>query len=275
MSDCKTRPLGGTESSWARAVPGGTGVTVIALLISHPPQISVLQTALRTLQTHHPILRSKLITDAPAPFFSIPDSPLLQIGTVDLPTTSALLAPASSNVSPLHRLLEHELNLNTPWADHAPAEPPDVFFATLYEIPDSKVVFALRLHTSVCDRTAAVALMRELMVLMREREKGADWGADEAGLPVEEMIPKGKGDKPFWARGLDLAGYSLNSFRQAQLDFEDVSPSRRSEVVRLEMSEEETSRLLAVRLMGGPFFFVADYYCMRWLYSSWHGFLNS
>ncbi|KAL5985741.1 hypothetical protein ACLOJK_027728 [Asimina triloba] len=45
-------------------------VTVIALLISHPPQISVLQTALRTLQTHHLIHRSKLITDATAPFFS-------------------------------------------------------------------------------------------------------------------------------------------------------------------------------------------------------------
>ncbi|XP_058087612.1 uncharacterized protein LOC131234696 [Magnolia sinica] len=252
MTDSTTRRLGGTEWSWAQAVPGGTGITVVAILLSKPPNLPHLQNALHKLQNHHPILRSKFISTPPS--YSILPSPFLQIQTVDIPTTSSLLqTPQSSDpfpISPLHRLLEHELNIN-PWAHdiNGPIES-DLVFATLYALPDSNLVFALRLHTSICDRTTAVALMKELLVLMKEGEGGAERefeksGEDEVGLPVEELIPKGKADKPIWTRGLDLVGYSLNSLRLAHLGFEDVASSRRSEVVRLQMDENETSRFLA------------------------------
>ncbi|CAN6807057.1 unnamed protein product, partial [Brassica oleracea var. botrytis] len=39
------------------------------------------------------------------------------------------------------------------------------------------------------------------------------------GKAIEEMIPSGKGDKPFWARGIDVLGYSLNAFWFSNLSF--------------------------------------------------------
>ena len=35
----------------------------------------------------------------------------------------------------------------------------------------------------------------------------------EVSLGIEDYIPSGKGNKPFWARGIDMLGYSLNSSR--------------------------------------------------------------
>lgn len=73
--------------------------------------------------------------------------------------------------------------------------------------------------------------------------------AKEAGLgkAIEEMIPSGKGDKPFWARGIDVLGYSLNAFRFSNLSFVDAEESnRRSQVVRMKLERDQTLKLVAV-----------------------------
>ena len=62
MVEPKSRTVGNTERSWCQAVRGGTGIAVLALLTSKPPDIPKLQTSLRTLQTSHPILSSRLQT---------------------------------------------------------------------------------------------------------------------------------------------------------------------------------------------------------------------
>eukprot|EP00268_Persea_americana_P033677 TRINITY_DN3331_c0_g3_i1.p1 TRINITY_DN3331_c0_g3~~TRINITY_DN3331_c0_g3_i1.p1 ORF type:complete len:454 (-),score=98.88 TRINITY_DN3331_c0_g3_i1:313-1674(-) len=249
MSEPKARPLGATELSWCRAVPGGTGITVLSLLLSRRPDPSLLQNALRKLQLHHPILRSTLSSSS----ISISSSPSMRLQSLD-PPSNLLQTPLP--FSSFHLLLEHELNQN-PWSQFEEEEEEDdddaqfdVFFATLYSLPDSKHVLSLRLHTSICDRTAAVALSRELLGLMREGVGGEKWvsgdvGGEEMFLPIEEMVPKGKGDKPFWSRGVDLMGYSLNSMRISNLGFGDVGVERASEVVRMQMSREETDRILA------------------------------
>eukprot|EP00268_Persea_americana_P036019 TRINITY_DN3550_c0_g2_i1.p1 TRINITY_DN3550_c0_g2~~TRINITY_DN3550_c0_g2_i1.p1 ORF type:complete len:448 (+),score=88.94 TRINITY_DN3550_c0_g2_i1:108-1451(+) len=243
MSEPRARPLGGTEYSWCRAVPGGTGITVLALLLSQPPNLPSLQNALHILQNSHPILRSKLQNPTtPSPSFSTPTSPSLQIQTSNL---NFLQTPLQ--ISPFHHILERELNQN-PWSESQEPQDQDssdVFFATLYSLPDSKWVLALRLHTSVCDRSSVVGLSRELLGLMGGGEGGVKREEEEVGLAIEELVPKGKGDKPFWARGVDLLGYSLNSLRISSLGFQDAGSSRVSEVVRLQMSREETDRLLA------------------------------
>lgn len=64
---------------------------------------------------------------------------------------------------------------------------------------------------------------------------------------IEDLIPSGKGDKPFWARGIDVLGYSLNAFRFANLKFVDADDSnRRSQVVRLKLEKDQTLKLVAV-----------------------------
>ena len=110
-----------------------------------------------------------------------------------------------------------------------------------------------RLHTSACDRAAAVALLRELLELMgggranmEEIGKGNEEKGVELSLGIEDLIPSGKANKPFWVRGVDMLGYSLNSFRLANLNFVDANSARRSQVVRLQMNPDETDRLVAV-----------------------------
>lgn len=113
-------------------------------------------------------------------------------------------------------------------------------------------MLTLRLHTGACDRTSAVTLLREFM-----RETTADEGhveeeeEEEVGLgkAIEEMVPSGKGDKPFWARGIDVLGYSLNAVRFSNLSFVDAEDSnRRSQVVRMKLESDQTLKLVAVSL---------------------------
>ncbi|KAL3623422.1 hypothetical protein CASFOL_032238 [Castilleja foliolosa] len=249
----RSRPVGATELSWCKAVPGGTGVTVLVLLLSKPPDTQFIQNALRKLQISHPILNSKLHFDPPSNSFSYitPPSPHIQIQPLDLQSTSQILHSSFPNehtsISPLHLILEHELNNNSTWRDPDPSSDTDLFFASCYTLEDSKWVLALRLHTSVCDRTSAVALLNEMLRMVDEQggvelEIGKEI---EVNLGIEEYVPSGQGNKPFWARGVDMLGYSLNSFRLANLEFKDTVSPRMSRVARLQMSEEETARVLS------------------------------
>ncbi|KAL5545815.1 hypothetical protein UlMin_005502 [Ulmus minor] len=248
----KTRPAGGTEFSWCSAVPTGTGITVLALLISKPPNISNLQNAVRRLQASHPILNSNLHFDSAANAFSFltPSYPRVEMQPFDLQSTAQIIRSGNSDVSPFHLVLEHELNRNS-WSNpsHPSYADADVLFASLYDLSETEWALVLRLHTSACDRTAAVALLKGLL---REIGGGEGGGVDlglgeseEVSLGIEELIPSGKANKPFWARGVDLLGYSLNSFRLANLEFKDSSSTRHSQVVRLRISTEETERLVS------------------------------
>lgn len=110
----------------------------------------------------------------------------------------------------------------------------------------------IKVHTGVCDRTAAVALLKELTGLMKSSNGGGDLGESggikerEVSLGVEEYIPSGKMSKPFWSRGVDMLGYSLNSFRLSNLEFVDPDSRRSSRVVRLMLDSDHTSKLLEV-----------------------------
>lgn len=249
----KSRAVGATELSWCRAVPGGTGITVLALLFSKPPDVPFLQSALRKLQSTHPILNSKLRFDPHSNSFSYvtPQSPHLQIRPFDPQSTAAILRSHSPEsgpaIPPLHLLLEHELNSNS-WQNPDPSSDADLFFASLYTLQANMWVLALRLHTSACDRAAAAALLSELVAVMEEKEgiQGESAKEMKVSLGIEDCIPDGQGSKPFWARGVDMLGYSLNSFRLANLSFKDTESPRLSRVVRLRMNADDTGRILAV-----------------------------
>ncbi|KAI4300498.1 hypothetical protein L6164_033869 [Bauhinia variegata] len=256
MPDSTSRPVGGTEFSWCKAVPGGTGITVLGLLFSKPPNIPVIQTALQNLQNSHPILGSKLHLDTSTNSyqFVIPPNPHIHITQFDLKSTSDVINGNSNDhfTNLFHLIHEHEMNRNT-WRTPSDALPTDtdVFDVSVYKISDQQWGVFLRLHTSACDRAAAVALLRELLELVGGRVKEgkeAEMGFGDKkniNLPIEDLIPEGKANKPFWARGLDVLGYSLNSFRLANLEFVDAHSPRSSSVVRLRLNTDETERLLA------------------------------
>ncbi|KAF6165882.1 hypothetical protein GIB67_012779 [Kingdonia uniflora] len=240
-----SRLVGNTEYSWCRAVEGGTGITVVFVLLSKPPNFTILQNALHNLQISHPILRSKLTfsTESNSFSFTIPQTPHLQINQ----SPNLNLNP---NLS-FHQVLEHELNQN-PWVNSNCGEDCwDVFVVTVYELGESKWGISLRFHTAVCDRTSAVTVLRELLGLIGGEGVGVGEGEEGVvNLGIEDLIPSGKANKPFWARGIDLFGYSLNSFRFSNLGFCDVSSPRASGVARLQLDADETTRLLAVTVEG-------------------------
>lgn len=258
----KGRPVGGTEYGWYRAVPGGTGIAVLALLLSKAPDISRLQNAIHKLQNFHPILKSRLIrAHSNTVSFITSPAPFVQIKSVTLSSTCTILECAHShspenhsNISPFNLVLEHELNQNSWYSNTVNA---DMFFATIYALPNTKWVVVLRLHVSACDRTTAVSLLRELPALMGEGEgEGEGEGGEtqkEMGnqgevmsLGIEDLIPRGKAKKPLWARGVDMLSYSVSSLRLTNLKFQDPRSPRSSQVVRLQMNQSETHRILAV-----------------------------
>jgi len=65
-------------------------------------------------------------------------------------------------------------------------------------------------------------------------------------LPVEATIPPGKANKPFWAHGVDLLGYSLGSRRHALLPFHDSDSPRSTGLIRSSLSFNHTQALLQV-----------------------------
>lgn len=121
----------------------------------------------------------------------------------------------------------------------------DVFHASVYTISDSQWAGFLRLHTSACDRAAAVALLKELLGRVAGRVKESV-EKETVNLAIEDLIPEGKANKPFWARGLDVLGYSLNSLRFSNLDFVDADSPRCSQVAKLQLNTDETERLISV-----------------------------
>ncbi|CAK7341867.1 unnamed protein product [Dovyalis caffra] len=261
MVDPKGRPLGGTEHSWCRAVPGGTGIAVLAFLTSKFPETSILENCLHKLQNSHPILRSRLhsaINTNTLSFITSP-TPCIKLKAFDLSSTFKILEntwnPKNRSISPLQLILEHELNQNS-WSNHnrAPSsfnDTQDVFFATSYALPNAKWVLVLRLHASACDRTTAVSLLQELVVLVSEEVRGVRVvqkeiaNKEELSLGIEDLIPRKKAKKGLWERGFDVLTYSVNSLSLTNLKFKDSRSPRSSQVVRMQMSQNDTEKIIA------------------------------
>ncbi|CAI9097702.1 OLC1v1034175C1 [Oldenlandia corymbosa var. corymbosa] len=261
-----SRPVGNTEHSWCRAISGGTGIAVLTLQMSKPVDVPRFQEGLQKLQSAHPILRSKLHYNSSKKAFSFLTMPnsYIQVQSIDSSSTSSLLQGLAKNkcqdgftLSPLQMILEHELSRNS-WVNpnEYPKDGMDVFLASVYELPCSKWIIALRFHTGVCDRTTAVTLLRELMELAEEEQKGGDQKkvenkkeeevkySEKMGKVIEDLIPKTHSKKTLWAHGLDVLEYSVNSLRLTNLKFKDVKWPRSTEIVRLQMNPHETNQIL-------------------------------
>uniref|UniRef100_A0ACD5VT70 Uncharacterized protein n=1 Tax=Avena sativa TaxID=4498 RepID=A0ACD5VT70_AVESA len=231
----RARAVGGTEYSWCRAVPGGTGTTLLALRLSPRAGAAAAEAAVRSLQSAHPVLHAHLrAASTSSPTLAFPPPPAPQLS----------LAPQPSALD-FDSLLERELNLN-PWA--AAEEGPDgvpVLFAALYDLsaPAGGAALFVRIHTAACDRAASAALLRELLAHLGGAGAGdTEAAAVEAGL--ESRIPQRDAWKPFWARGVDMVGYSINGLRTSTLPFVETGTARSTQMVRLGFGREDTTRLL-------------------------------
>ncbi|KAK9052004.1 hypothetical protein SSX86_028632 [Deinandra increscens subsp. villosa] len=253
--ETQTRLLGCTEQNWTKAVAGGTGITTLALQISKEPDLPRFKKALQKLQNDHPSLNSMLHKNpstGSTSFIINPPIPHLRLNLINLSKTSELLRTLTSHgsnasLSPLHAILEHELNINE-WSDVASRSSTcmgvglHLWCASVYTLPDQKWLLVLRLHAAICDRTTAVMLLKELKEAIWEEGEGYK---EKGNVGIEGLIPVGKAKKTIWAHGKDMVAYSVNSLMLTNLKFKDVKSPRRSEVVRLKMNKEDTQMLLA------------------------------
>ncbi|KAL6575028.1 hypothetical protein OROMI_012313 [Orobanche minor] len=267
FASIKTRSLDTIEQTWSLALSRGTGTTVLVLqMAKSPSQTHLLHEVLVKLRKAHPLLCVKLHHNPTTNEWSFlkSDAPQVDIRFHDLQSTSTLLRTLSTptkqnpnnrnndNLSPCHLILEHELN-DRSWTDPGsfPSSGADVVFARVYALSDTRSAIVLRLHASVCDRTTAVSLLRELMELAAEAEGGKGTGIDikndgfEGRMGIENMVPSGMGKKTMWAHGMDMLGYGVNSFRLTNLKFKNTKGPRSSEVVRLQMNVHQTAGILA------------------------------
>ncbi|KAH7306866.1 hypothetical protein KP509_22G035000 [Ceratopteris richardii] len=272
-----SRMVGGTEYSWCKAVSGGTGTTVLAALFeTDSVSTTSVQKALEQLQAAHPRLRSRLIWLRGRPALAVSSSPAvkLQVRALDeLKNFPAEELSTNADDGDWLKLVEMELNMRSEWNEQNHSlEPQPMMICTLYAgIPaptdrnkcSSCSLLALRLHTAICDRASGATILTELVDrLMKlksesagditvnrlgapgEEELQADLSESISLVPIEDAIPKGQADKPFWAHGLDILGYSLGSRRHAMIPFENVEQSERcSQIICKTLSSEDTEML--------------------------------
>eukprot|EP00250_Pteridium_aquilinum_P006031 c16023_g1_i1 orf=95-1009(-) len=285
-----SRMVGGTEFSWCKAVSGGTGTTILALLFqaeAAPP--SLLHAALLHLQATHPRLRSRLAWLRGRPALSVSPIPVAHLEVLpahkqqqadhvelDMPDEDGD-ADAQQQEGWL-RLVEMELNKNSEWKEQYHClEPQPMLALRLYvgllppspsaqdgecENISSHSLLVLRLHTAICDRSSAATILTDLLqAIARLRSEsptameasacaGDEHDEQQINLrfpAIEDIIPKGQADKPFWAHGLDIVGYSLGSKRHAMIPFLCVEQTKRSsKIICQNLSAIDTQKLLQV-----------------------------
>lgn len=169
-----------------------------------------------------------------------------------------------------------EEEINTPYPAQLPHQ---AFQARLYLLPSHTSLLILRLHPSATDFLSGSLIATQLFSSLQhyihlesigqlpndhdgnndvdgdDHDHDIDGGHDEdvamIDLPcIEDGIPPGQCNKPFWARGIDVVGYGLVSRRHAFLPFNVPGKPTRSCLIRSALSTTATTKLLEACKQG-------------------------
>ncbi|KAL3699756.1 hypothetical protein R1sor_017778 [Riccia sorocarpa] len=266
-----SRTLGDTEHNWCRAVESGTGITVLAVFFSRRLEISALQAAVEVLQLKHPRLRSQLIWVDGKPAFRVSPGPFVKIEVLDAAIQGVernaveemLEGEEEQSLGEMQDAEEHEwmvhveneLNTNIWSEQHSHClVPQQLLVVRLRILPNNYSLLTMRVHTAVCDRISGATLLVDLLKALRgtssigdDNNVGLEDDAEMSSnnlVAIEDAIPPGQANKPFWAHGIDLIGYSLGSRRHALLPFANPDEPRRSKFIHSVLSVEQTQSLL-------------------------------
>lgn len=231
IMECADRVLGKTESNWCAAVEGGTGITITSILFSRRVPLEDLELSLSHLLALHPRLRSVIDhEDNEFRFHTPADASAPRIEQIEW----------SEGVETLRLITEEELN--APFSTEYPLA---VFVPKLYLLPKEQCVLVLRVHAAAADMASTATIVKDIVTSLHKRPREVH--GEVVSLPsVEDAIPPGQANKPFWAHGVDVVGYGLVSRRHAYLPFEDTESGRMSKLLRGGLSAEATSLLLKV-----------------------------
>jgi hypothetical protein len=240
----EVRGLGKTEGNWAAAVETGTGITITSVLFERRVPVAELKRALCDLLALHPRLRSLIVQESRAFVFRTPEEVYVRLSEVDLSAEAEEEDEDGSSREPW--LLVTERELNTAFSKEYPVA---VFQPKLYLLPGSRSLLVLRVHAAAADMASTPTMVKQIVSSLY-KPSAIDYrnvSGDEEVLPsVEDAVPPGQANKPFWAHGMDVVGYGLSSRRHAYLPFDDTGSSRTSKLIRAAFTPDATSLLLKV-----------------------------
>lgn len=239
------RNLGKTESNFCAAIESGTGITITSIWFSRRVPLADLESSLRDLLALHPRLRSEITFEQNELRFHTSEEVSVLICEVDQSSRSFEEEENSNAREPWHLITEEELN--TPFPKEYPIP---VFVPKLYILPHSESLLVLRLHSAAVDMASTATIVKQIVSSLHTRSgtealENFEVSEEIVILPsVEDGIPPGQANKPFWAHGVDVVGYGLVSRRHAYLPFEDTESVRKSKLLRGALSTEATNLLL-------------------------------
>lgn len=248
------RKLGKTESNWCAAVESGTGITITSILFERRVPLAELEDSLRDVLALHPRLRSVISREESEFFFRAAVEVSVRVCEVDQSSRNFEDHAEDNAGEPWHLITEEELNI--PFPNEYPLP---VFVPKLYLLPHSQSLLVLRVHAAAADMASTPTIVKHIVSSLHKRSgsksaEGLGYGVEnlklseqEIALPsVEDGIPPGQANKPFWAHGVDVVGYGLVSRRHAYLPFDDTDGVRMSKLLRGGLSDEATNLLLKV-----------------------------
>lgn len=231
----EARRLGKTEANWCAAVTSGTGITITSILFDRRVPVADVEQSLRELLALHPRLRSIIDSEDRDFAFRTPEEVSVSLTETDVS------GETFEEGEPWHLVTEKELN--TPFPKDCPIP---VFVPKLYLLPStSHSLLVLRVHAAAADMASTSTLVKQIVSSLKEIRVSSNGEGQEVLLPsIEDGIPPGQANKPFWAHGVDVLGYGLTSRRHAYLPFEDTESERTSKLIRAALTAEATSLLL-------------------------------
>ncbi|KAG0631303.1 hypothetical protein M758_1G242100 [Ceratodon purpureus] len=247
------RKLGKTEANWVAAVESGTGTTITSILFDRRVGVGEVEEALGDVVGWHPRLRSVIVREGSEFFFRTAEEVRVSVCEVDR-SLERFDDDEEGNAREVWHLVTEE-ELNTPFPTDFPIP---VFVPKLYLLPESKSLLVIRLHASAADMASTATIVKCIVSSLHRRSGGESKIAGDvegvenrnsaeqgAVLPsVEDAIPPGQANKPFWAHGVDVVGYGLVSRRHAYLPFDDTESLRASKLIRGALTVEATNLLL-------------------------------
>ena len=246
VKQAEVRDLGKTESNWVAALESGTGITITSILFERHMPVADLKGPLCDLLALHPRLRSLIVQENRVFVFHTPEEIFVRLCEIDLSSETFEEDEDGNSREPWHLITEKELN--TAFSKDYPIA---VFQPKLYLLPDSYSLLVLRVHAAAADMASTATMVKQIVSSLQIRSaidyKKVSGGEEVELLPsIEDGIPPGQANKPFWAHGMDVVGYGLKSRRHAYLPFDDAESPRTSKLIRAALTADATKLLLKV-----------------------------
>ncbi|KAH9289060.1 hypothetical protein KI387_033177, partial [Taxus chinensis] len=233
------RALGQSEENWARITDQGTGITASGIALRRSIEEEQITMAVQGLMDHFAIARSQIIENNKGKLYlQVHNNPAKSMveekswpyidSSKSLPGVLELPHDDENHTLSLalQEIVRKEINipfLNT----HNMAAPPlDVLEIHFYRnSSEPQTVIVIRIHSGACDRFSCCVMVKHFLSALnaivegRKPEFPDGPGKNELPSSMEDMIPKGKAEKGFFTKGLDVLGYALDSKKYSLLPF--------------------------------------------------------